>query len=48
MEIPILQEIYRAGGQVRRNDSTFYQRVASHFPQLTTEELSEQLRGGGK
>ena len=46
MEIRILQEIYRAGGQVRRNNNTFYQRVASHFPQLTAEELNEQLRGG--
>ena len=46
MEVPTLREIYAAGGRIRRNDNTFYQRVASHFPQLTTEELHEQLRGG--
>jgi hypothetical protein len=46
MEIPILQEIEKAGGQVRRKDIIFYQRVASHFPQLTPEDLNEKLSGG--
>ena len=46
IEIPILKEIERAGGQVRRNDNSFYQCVASHFPQLTGEDLGVKLSNG--
>ena len=42
MEIPILKEIEKAGGQVRRADKGFYQRVASCF-QLTSEDDEETI-----
>lgn len=46
MEIPVLQEIAKAGGRVKRADHAFYQRVASYFPQLTPGELNIKLKRG--
>lgn len=41
VEIPLLLEIDKAGGQARPRD--IYAKVAKHFPQLTTEDLERRL-----
>jgi len=42
IELPLLEEIEKAGGQVRPQD--VYARVASHFPQLTAQDLERRMK----
>jgi hypothetical protein len=41
IEIPLLKEIDRAGGEVRPRD--IYDKVVQHFPQLTEEDLERRM-----
>lgn len=41
IEIPLLTEIGRAGGEVRPRD--IYDKVSQHFPQLTEEDLERRM-----
>ena len=41
IEIPLLKEIKKAGGEVRPQD--IYTKVAQHFGQLTAEDLERRL-----
>ena len=45
IELPILLEIERAGGELRPN-AAFFQEIATYFPQLTEEELRATNRTG--
>lgn len=45
IELPILLEIERAGGELRPN-AAFFQEIATYFPQLTEEDLRATNRTG--
>jgi hypothetical protein len=45
IEIPLLEEIEKAGGRIRPRE--VYSRVAQHFPKITREELESALPSGG-
>jgi hypothetical protein len=45
VELPVLLEIERAGGELRPN-AAFFQEIATYFPQLTDEDLRATNRTG--
>lgn len=44
IEIPLLQEIQKAGGQAKPR--ALYAKVAAHFPELTDDDKKEKIRTG--
>ena len=46
VEIPLLLEIERAGGEVQPNIDDIYVKVAAHFPEVTPEDLAMKLPDG--
>ncbi len=46
LEIPLLEELEKSGGKARPQD--LCPRIAYHFPELTPEDLEEELATGGR
>lgn len=46
IEVPLLLEIERAGGEVQPNVDDIYGKVAAHFPEITPEDLAMKLSDG--
>ena len=39
VKIPLLLEMERSGGRIRRSESEFFDRVTGHFPRITRDDL---------
>jgi hypothetical protein len=46
IEVPLLLEIERAGGEVQPKVDDIYVKVAEHFPEITAEDLAMKLSDG--
>lgn len=46
IQLPLLKEIAKRGGEAKRSEKRLYQDVARHFPQITPNDLAEMNRPG--